>query len=265
MLAVYGKKTRNDKNFSSKLARLLGVPRLAPDGVFKRVGYNMINWGCSEYPERHQGIWAYNTAGTIEQISHKIRMFLSLDAADVPHLAWTTSQETAQGWCENGHKVYARHKLTGHSGQGIEVIAPGGDVPAAPLYTRGITEAFAEYRVHVVGGRIVCVQQKKKMGKESLAKREWEAVPEPLRSEVRTYRNGWVFCVKDITPLSAISNEVVLNAMDACGAKMGCVDLMVMNDTGLPVVIELNSAPALRSNTVCESYVKAIKEDFPNG
>lgn len=265
MLAVYGKKTRNDKNFSSKLARLLGVPRLAPDGVFERVGYNMINWGCSEYPERHQGIWAYNTPNCITEMSNKVRMFAALSRADVPCLCSTTDMGTAQEWSNGGAKVYARHKIAGHSGAGIEVTVPGANVPAAPLYTRALDGKFTEYRVHVVGGRIVCVQQKKKMGKESLAKREWDEVPEPLRSEVRTYRNGWVFCVKDITPLSAISNEVVLNAMDACGAKMGCVDLMVMNDTGLPVVIELNSAPALRSNTVCESYVKAIKEDFPNG
>jgi hypothetical protein len=274
MLAVYAKRVKAP-SFALKLAKALNaashtavIPALSCEtGKFLAAPpIKLINWGCST-AAKHAISWAYNHPADIKEMSNKINMFRNLRHAKVPCLAWSTQMNDAFMWLQEGSPVYARHLLTSHSGKGIEVIQPAENpvVPEAPLYTRAVTEPFTEYRAHVVGDRIVCVQQKKKMGKESLEKRGWDHVldmTEKERQAVRTYRNGWVFCVKGVQ-LSDLASEVVLEAMAACGGTMGCVDLLV-TEAGLPVVIELNTAPALRSKTVLGAYVDAIKEDHPD-
>lgn len=161
-------------------------------------------------------------------------------------------------WLDEGEVVYARKLLQSHSGKGLVRVKPGEVLPDAPLYTKGITGKFREYRVHFFNGKIIAVQIKRRMSAESMAERGIVPPDEETRSAVRVYRNGWVFCVNNVN-LSDRSREVCKEAMLACQAGTGCVDILVKGNEDT-FVIETNSAPALRSPTVRAAYARAIRE-----
>lgn len=261
MFAVYTGNT-NRRTFAAKLARALAIPVRTPDD---RVGrpQKLINWGTSDGPE-HMVVeeWAGNTPDMVGIMSHKIKMFDALANSDeqINYLRHTTDRGVAQGWLDAGYTVYERAVVQGHSGEGITVRVPGDGalVQDARLYTLGITSSFREYRVHVAFGEIICTQMKRKM---SSAKMERDGITpdEATRMSIRTHANGWAFCVNNVIPLNQEAQDMVLAAMRACGdAQTGCVDILVTEDTNTPVVIELNSAPALRSPTVLEAYKNAF-------
>jgi hypothetical protein len=127
------------------------------------------------------------------------------------------------------------------------------------LYTKAVTGKFREYRVHFFNGEIIAVQIKRRMSAEKM--QEMGIVPpdEETRSAIRVYKNGWVFCVNNVN-LSEESRDVCKQAMGAVDCTSGAVDILVQG--GRTLVIETNSAPALRSPTVRAAYVAAIRRAY---
>ena len=61
-------------------------------------------------------------------------------------------------------------------------------------------------------------------------------------------------------PTKEAAYEEAEEAVLALGLDFGAVDLVLCKDTGLPYVLEVNTAPGLHSPTVLAAYVEAIKE-----
>lgn len=269
MLAVYARKTHFRRNgiyrvfrlafYQDILANALGVRTYTPRNIPQRGRLRLINWGCSEVPNTAADIeWVGNTPEAVATLSHKRKMFRALASANVPCLEWTTDKEAALGWQNAGHTVYARLTLQGHSGKGIVRVKAGEPLPDAPLYTKAVEGKFREYRVHVFDGEIVSVQQKKRMSDGAAQAKRIRIPDAETRAAVRTYRNGWVFCVDNVTPLSENARKIAIDAISACGAKAGATDLLTQGDKTL--VIETNSAPALRSPSVKAAYTQKVQE-----
>lgn len=251
MIYVYSTR-KGRKSFAGKLSRLLGTR--VRHGPFKRA--SLICWGRSEIPEAKGPIhWLNHHPNVVAAVSNKLRCFQELTQADIRTVDWTTDIQHATDWLLGGSSVYERHVLNGHSGAGIvlknkkhdEELAP------APLYTRQVHGKFDEYRVHVVAGEVICVQQKRKMTGEKIAELGLVLPEKRIRHRIRTYGNGWAFAVHDIVPLSEDNQKLAISAMHAVNAGSGCVDMAVTED-GIGYVIEINSAPALRSDTVANAY-----------
>lgn len=247
------------RSFAGKLARMLGIR--AGIGPFPR-GSRLLCWGRSAPAEVGAGsVWLNHTPDIVANVANKLSCFQLLKDAGVLTVDWTTDKAEAQQWLADGRSVYERHKLTGHSGEGITLRQPGIDeeVGDARLYTRRVAGRFDEYRIHVVAGDVICAQQKRKMSEEKVAELGLELPDEKTRYRVRTYGNGWVFAVNDVTPLSEANQQTARDAMRAVQAGSGCVDMAVTED-GRGFVIEINSAPALRSDTVARAYARRFHE-----
>jgi glutathione synthase/RimK-type ligase-like ATP-grasp enzyme len=229
----------------SKSAKLL-ADKL--DGkVIKREGSNfkenllkkcVINWGSSGIP-----YGALNRNAPVA--GNKLQSFNLLKQAGVSIPPFTTSKEEASVWSAT-KTVLARTVLTGHSGNGI-VIIPTDTVsvamPNAPLYVQYIPKK-AEYRVHVVRGKVIHVQQKKK-------KEGFES------NKIRSHANGYVFAINDIDPPESVLSEAV-KAVEALGLDFGAVDVIYNEKQQKAFVLEVNTAPGL-CETTANKYAEAFK------
>lgn len=251
--------------FARKLALRLGIRTLTPKGsrdlCSNRSGPPiLLNWGSSEHIEisRYPIVWAGNTPDAVKAMSNKLHMFQAFTSGGITSLRWCQYAGKAREWLKDGFKVYERHMLTGHSGVGIVVINPGEELstPAPRLYTRGVAGKFREYRIHVVDGTVIAVQLKRIMGEDKITERGFGVPDNAERRVVRTYKNGWVFCINDFEwPEAGV--KAALDTIMAVKAVTGAVDIMIDIKNHV-TVIETNSAPALRSPTVIEKYIVAL-------
>lgn len=229
----------------------------------------LVNWGNSSVDmqkfTRIQGLidpeFVLNHPQSIANASNKKKSFDLMSDHGVKLVEFTTNKEDAQAWVDAGSLVYARTKLQGHSGEGIvavhkqpeTVVAAGAAFPVnnvlpnAPLYTKGITVQRREFRIHVFGGEIVYVQQKKRTN-------DYQNNPN-YSNVVRNYHTGWIYATNEIRPNEA-SLEEAKKAVEALGLDFGAVDVITRGEEAW--VLEVNTAPGLQGTTL-EVYRDAIK------
>lgn len=104
--------------------------------------------------------------------------------------------------------------------------------PLENWYASTLVEKAAEYRVYVVSGRVATVAEKTPADPSQVA---WN-VAQGGRFDVLR-RGAW--------PLDVC--RVAIEAFRHSGLDFGGVDIMVEKDTGIPYVLEINSAPSLPS------------------
>jgi len=261
---------KGHKNGSgAKLAEALGIRHYHKDSRPKRLPKPLfvINWGVSVYPawiEFNNGFISNSYRGVATCVN-KLRALISLTNEKIPSLEFTQDQAKFLDWVYKDGKAVARHSLTGHSGQGIEIWRP--DLlemhePLCDLYTRYFKKD-AEYRVHVAFGKVILIQQKKrKNGYNELNLTDDQKL-------IRTNGNGWVFAITDLKcdarGYSDQLKDLALKAADAVGIEHGAVDILVKhhrNQAPAMVVCEINTAPALSNPSTLEAYVKAFEEYF---
>lgn len=226
--------------------------------VLKLVGSNwkqreqdrVINWGASriiDAPEQWGcGVWI-NQVSAIGKASNKLTAFQCLKNADVSIPKFATSAEDLS-WDGN---VVVRHKLTGHSGEGIEIYDHGQELPEAPLYVEYIPKKH-EYRVHIIKEKIIAVQRKAR--DKSNPNPNWQ---------VRNHDNGFVFVRQNVNPPEDVL-EVSRRAIAALGLDFGAVDVIWNNKQQKAYVLEVNTAPGLEGQTI-EDYVNGFKELLSSG
>ena len=220
--------------------------RVRANGRYRyRNGDVIFNWGATLVPN-----WSLNVpTGIINgfrgivEASNKLLTFQALERANVPTVPFTTDREVASSW----DNIVVRHILTGHGGNGIEIVVNDEELPQAPLYTKYI-EPVAEYRVHVFDGKVIDYVKKR---------RRVDDPPEGSENYIRNLQNGWVFTRNNLRRLERVE-QMAIDAVNALGLVFGAVDI-IRDEENNCMVLEVNTACGLQGTTL-EAYKNAILE-----
>lgn len=253
----------------------------------QREEHVVINWGNSEQPPWLMGN-ILNHPLNIQVASNKLTAFRTLAEAGVATVDFTTDRLLAEDWTEHGHTVFVRTKLTGHSGDGIEIAEPADNeeynrelrdvierlvrigydqvagsleedivssrVPLenAPLYTKAV-DNNGEYRVHVMNGEVILYQKKSRRRLEDGT----VATAEGEHAMIRNLASNWVYRTGNLKRLERIEN-LAIDAVKALGLDFGAVDI-IKDEEGNVFVLEVNTAPGLGNTDTLEAYVNGFK------
>jgi glutathione synthase/RimK-type ligase-like ATP-grasp enzyme len=211
-----------------------------------KAGDTFINWGDSQCLP----VVGLNSPSAIRTVANKLLAFDAFSSAGVPIPAYARRKEDVT-W--PGATV-VRHKLTGHSGEGIEICdCPPGELPNAPLYVQYIKKE-QEYRVHVgivsqSGGaqtKVIAVQRKAR--DTSNPNPNWQ---------VRNHDNGFVFVRGGFTPPESVV-DAAKQALVCSGLDFGAVDVIFNTQQGKAYVLEINTGPGLEGQTI-QDYANFFK------
>lgn len=218
----------------------------------------VINWGASQVPDEVLRSRTLNSNRAVAVSINKRSCLMTLaQNPTVRTIEFTTEPTTVLDWLDSGHVVLARTILRGHSADGLFVLNPNdtsiGALLKAPLFTK-YKKKRDEYRIHVAGGEVFDIQQKK-------LRTEWDdgtqVSPEEVDFRVRNHANGFVFCREDIDcPEEAQANAV--QAVKTLGLDFGAVDIIWNEYDNQSYVLEVNTAPGLEETTV-ERYAAALR------
>jgi hypothetical protein len=223
-----------------------------------RRGDTVINWGKGR-------VWSpartINHPTHVDLVVNKLHFFASMSARDgrddlgqLPRVPeWTTDIRVARTWCGvdcqgRAKKVVVRRILNGHEGRGIEIHSMPEDIPHAPLYTKYVPKS-AEYRVHMVAGNVIDVQQK-------VLRRSVD--PDTANWGVRNSANGFVFQRQNINVPEDVKLQSTL-ALRASGLDFAAADVVWHHRRAKAYVLELNTAPGIEGSTIT-SYATALRE-----
>lgn len=242
------------------LAAALGIKCIKHEGSrFKgRDNKTVINWGSSTLPVEVDKCNILNEPGAVGLAANKLETFREFekfnnfaDQVGEGHISmplWSTEKQDVQAWLDNGASVVARHKLTGHSGEGIEIFSGDVDIPDAPLYVMYVKKT-QEYRVHVLQGKVVDVQRKA---------RSKDVPDEQVNWQVRNHVNGFIYAREGFETPPMVEVQALL-AIEACGLDFGAVDIIFNERKQTAFVLEVNTAPGLTGQTLA-GYVERFKE-----
>lgn len=226
------------------LAKALNGRRVRdPAKIISEPSYydEIINWGDSQCPVSEGSL---NNPSAVRLVANKLTAFDAFSSANVPIPAYARRKEDVT-WSE---VTVVRHKLTGHSGEGIE-ICDAGSLPDAPLYVQYIKKE-QEYRVHVGkrGEASIIIAVQRKARDKSNPHPDWQ---------VRNHHNGFVFVRGGFTPPESVV-DAAKQALVCSGLDFGAVDVIYNQQQGKAYVLEINTAPGLEGQTV-QDYANFFK------
>jgi glutathione synthase/RimK-type ligase-like ATP-grasp enzyme len=238
--------TSRPSNGARALAKALHGRRARELPVLKP-GDTLINWGDSQCNSQS----CLNSPSAIRLAANKLTAFDALHSAGVsiPAYARTIADVHWEGL------TVVRHKLTGHSGEGIELVENKQDLPNAPLYVQYIKKED-EYRVHVGkrGGTsiIIAVQRK--------ARRK-ETPDDQVNWKVRNHDNGFVFVRQNVAAPSCVL-DAASGALLCSGLDFGAVDVIYNRKEAKAYVLEINTAPGLEGQSVTDyaNFFRSVGE-----
>lgn len=214
----------------------------------------VINWGNSELPDTVNNANVINKPEAVKLATNKRTFFeITHEAVRVP--PFTTDQNVAKQWIEEGKKVVIREKLTGSSGEGI-VLLDGSDEfevynhRRARLYVQYIPKKD-EFRIHVIGDKITDMQQKK---------RSRDVPDERVNYQIRNHHNGFIFAREGIEVPEDVKTQA-LAAIQKIGLDFGAVDVIWNQHRQEAYVLEVNCAPGLE-NTTADKYAAEFNDQF---
>lgn len=176
--------------------------------------------------------------------ANKIQAFQRFAQEGVSHVPYTTSKAAAQRWlAATADAIVFARTPSGQGGSGIHVVRRGERLPDMPLYTKYIRKQ-KEFRVHVVEGSVIDVQQKKKRHGA------------PDGALVRNLENGWIYAHEDVVEPTGL-RDLGIGAVRAVGLAFGAVDIIWNEREDRCYVLEVNSAPGL-----CETTAKKYADAF---
>lgn len=230
-----------------------------PNPTFKvKPWHTFINWGLSNY-EPGGGRKTINNLAALRVASNKLSTFNALkdkDGIRIPE--FTTSRDVAAQWIDSKDTVVARGTLTGHSGAGITLAGTKDAIPNAPLYVKYVKKQ-KEFRVHVVFGEVIDVQEKRKRSD----------LPDgfEVSFQVRNHHTGWVYCREDIIEPEGL-RAMAVAAVAALGLDFGGVDLIWNEKRNEVYCLEVNTACGLEGSTVgkyAQAFVKGLGNENVRG
>lgn len=212
---------------------------------------HVINWGNSSPLVAPQAV-IFNPPAAVALASHKLHTFQRLAEAGVRIPEFFTEPPTPT---KKSDIFLARTILNGSSGEGITVVRNGEAMPRAPLYVKYVRKEV-EYRVHVAFGEVIFVQQKKRKSENE------QTADEKL---IRNHDNGWVFCPVET---GSVVPDVLTAAIGSCaalGLHFGAVDCIIGRTDELPYVLEINTAPGIKSPGLTAAYRTAFQKAISDG
>jgi glutathione synthase/RimK-type ligase-like ATP-grasp enzyme len=176
----------------------------------------------------------------------KLDSFRVLAAAGCSIPDFTTDPEEAKQWVNTGSKVVCRKLLKASEGRGIVLATTLESLVQAPLYVKYVPKK-KEFRVHVLGGEVILVQEKRKR--------------RGSKADYQVRNHGdWVFCVNDIVEPEGLRKVGLDAVLAVCPATLsGAADIVWNEKKNKCYVLEVNSAPGL-----CPSSAK-VYADFVKG
>lgn len=242
---------------AKRLGLRAGVLRATKRQVAKHGDFDVIiNWGRSE--RRFNGQYI-NKPEAVVRAGDKLASFETFRDAGVQHPDFTTDRAVAEEWRKAGEHIVVRKLLRASAGRGIVLVGPEGseltditELPPAPLYVKYVKKAD-EYRIHVVRGEVVDVQQKKRC---------LSTPDEEVNWQVRNHANGWVFARDGVVAPDCVL-DAARSAVVALGLDFGAVDIGYNTHAGECTVYEVNTAPGLEGTTV-DRYYNALEKILPS-
>lgn len=253
-LYIYHRGTR-----LARIARQLRIPVQYPmqGGVWTttsktrtarlRVG---VNWGCLRpLPVAKGSPEPLNSRA--RNAARKIEAFKLFNAHDIPCPQWSTNYDEIIKQAKEKQTIFAR-KDGMSGGKGIEIIPPTGRdvaVEKFDFFTIRIPH-LREFRVHVWGKEILIVQVK--------------FIEPGSKNPIHSYDNGATFSTVSVdkflskTQLESLCS-LSTKAVSVLGLFFGAVDV-IMNPNNEFYVLEVNTAPGIRTDPVEIAYHGALKE-----
>lgn len=248
----------------------------------------VINWGCINGEAfrlariaEAAGRPFLNHPTDVMSVVNKA-MFFTKMRVDLPQftIPFVDNFDDAFDLVEQGSRMYARTILNGHSGKGIVLmvnaqdvereaiqrVVNGGSMPVyrlgdnlhrslrdCKLFTQGVAGKRTEYRIHVVSGQVILVQQKRR-------KENWGNNPN-YNSLVRNVESSWIYAVNDIDQLGLeVVKEAARQAVQTFGLDFGAVDVIYKHQTEQAFVLEINTAPGLdQDGSALAAYTEAFQ------
>jgi len=240
------------------LSEALGISRIKhQNSQFKGSPQRtVINWGASEVPPEVAKCRVLNTAKAVDAAASKRNFFqLMQSSANGPRTPeFTTNAETALEWAKAKQLVVARTKDRARSGTDIVFFDNLDKFLEARLYTKYIKKK-EEYRVHIVLGTVVTLQQKVLRQTDDAGN---PIDPDKVDFRIRNLSNGFIFQRNNLHPPKDVIVQAEL-AMRASGLDFGAVDVIWNEHQQKAYVLEINTAPGIEGTTVDE-YVGAFKK-----
>lgn len=241
---------------SSRLARelkaVVAYPTLGKQTGRRRKVYTpAINWGLSarlSRPMETEGV----LNADISKAQSKVLAFTDLEALGLPVPRWSKDYDTLRQRIGGERLILARRDGLSH-GAGMSLVDSGAS--SSGLHADFFVERLSyhrEFRVHVFQGSVIHSQVKVKSGE----------APDGVLA--RNFENGWLYTSQNIeryVPVATLkqAQDLAVSCMAQLGLDFGAVDLL-QNKKGKIFFLEVNSAPALRSDATFGAYLKAIKE-----
>jgi len=236
---------------AKKLSEALGAKRIKREGSrYKhKPGDTIINWGCSEIdnPEVLKGR-ILNQPDQVATASNKKLFFERYPGNRGFAVPATTAIEVASLWSLQGFTVVVRHKVTGHSGEGIEIVEPGGLMPWALLYTK-YQKKTDEYRVHFVNNRVIKFARKG---------RKMDVPDEEVNWQVRNLEGGFIYALAKLEDMPEPVSDACANFIYNTKLHFGAIDVLYHRPSDAAYILEVNTAPGLSGSTI-EAYAEALK------
>ena len=247
----------NEHSESAKaLSQAMGIKRIKHlNSKFAgRMDQTVINWGASRLPIRNYGINIINHPEAVGICSNKLSLFDYLVSQECDDLIpeWTTNIDTAKLWAIGwpNYKVVERHVLNGHSGAGIRIVTDQADLQPAPLYVKYIPKRD-EFRVHMVGGEIIDIQQKKK-------RLDFD---EEVNYNIRNHAGGFIYARENLNVPDNVLNvaHMTYDTFVDQDLDIAAMDIIYNSKLDRAYLLEINTAPGLEGQTV-QLYADALKE-----
>lgn len=214
------------------------------DAVPKQYRF-VLNWGNPTAINAAAQVKVFNKPSAVATAINKLAAFKKLKEAGI------SIPDFVEKYPSPKKMWFARTKLNASCGDGIIVVRPEDlKIPAAPLYVEYVKKT-TEYRIHVVNGRAIFAQIKKKRAGFEQDKDE---------KLIRNYDNGWVFALADIAEVPEAVKTQCVNAVAALELDFGAVDVIIGRDDNTPYVLEINTAPGIESPTLTQAYKDAFTQ-----
>ena len=252
---------KNGSNGAKELQQALraeGVDclRIMRGGNYRRQFSNhlIINWGnhgSIPYGTNNNPALFLNTPSAVHTAHDKLLTLEKLSQEGVCVPEFTEDRQYAITLAMDGHVIYCRKSTTSYGGRFIEIARNSSEIVSAPLYTKGIN-IRREYRVHVFKNQAIdIVRKSRRLGEDGN--------PEELNMLIRNHTNGWVFCrnFEFSTDSKERVEQEAIRAVAALGLDFGAVDIVTEKRTGIPFVLEVNTAPGNEGITT-QKYKEAI-------